>query len=49
MAPLPLYARAGSGTTLPPMSVITDPLFYLLAIPAITILGIGKGGFPASA
>ncbi len=27
------------------MSVITDPLFYLLAIPAITILGIGKGGF----
>ncbi len=27
------------------MSVITDPWFYLLAIPAITILGIGKGGF----
>jgi uncharacterized membrane protein YfcA len=27
------------------MSFITDPLFYLLAIPAITILGIGKGGF----
>ncbi len=27
------------------MSVITDPLFYLLAIPAITILGLGKGGF----
>jgi len=27
------------------MSVISDPLFYLLAIPAITILGIGKGGF----
>lgn len=27
------------------MSIITDPLFYLLAIPAITILGIGKGGF----
>src|SRR5262249_19754638 len=28
---------------LPP--VITDPLFYLLAIPAITALGLGKGGF----
>lgn len=27
------------------MSFITDPLFYLLAIPAVTILGIGKGGF----
>jgi len=25
--------------------VITDPLFYLLAIPAITALGLGKGGF----
>jgi uncharacterized membrane protein YfcA len=27
------------------MTTITDPLFYLLAIPAITILGLGKGGF----
>jgi uncharacterized membrane protein YfcA len=27
------------------MSIVTDPLFYLLAIPAITILGLGKGGF----
>jgi uncharacterized membrane protein YfcA len=27
------------------MSIVTDPLFYLLAIPAITLLGIGKGGF----
>jgi uncharacterized membrane protein YfcA len=25
--------------------VITDPLFYLLAIPAIVALGLGKGGF----
>jgi uncharacterized protein len=25
--------------------VITDPLFYLLAIPAVTALGLGKGGF----
>ena len=28
-----------------PASVITDPLFYLLAIPAVTVLGLGKGGF----
>jgi len=27
------------------MSIITDPLFYLLAIPAIVALGLGKGGF----
>ena len=27
------------------MTIITDPLFYLLAIPAITALGLGKGGF----
>ncbi len=26
-------------------AVITDPLFYLLAIPAVTLLGLGKGGF----
>jgi uncharacterized protein len=25
--------------------VITDPLFYLLAIPAVLLLGLGKGGF----
>jgi uncharacterized membrane protein YfcA len=25
--------------------VITDPFFYLLAIPAVTVLGLGKGGF----
>src|SRR5215469_9499075 len=25
--------------------VITDPFFYLLALPAITVLGLGKGGF----
>ena len=29
----------------PAISVITDPLFYLLAIPAVTLLGLGKGGF----
>ncbi len=26
-------------------AVITDPLFYLVAIPAVTLLGLGKGGF----
>jgi uncharacterized membrane protein YfcA len=26
-------------------SVITDPWFYLLAIPAVAVLGLGKGGF----
>jgi uncharacterized protein len=25
--------------------VITDPLFYLLAVPAVLLLGLGKGGF----
>jgi hypothetical protein len=25
--------------------VITDPLFFLIAIPAVTLLGLGKGGF----
>ena len=29
----------------PDMTIITDPLFYMLAIPAIVALGIGKGGF----
>jgi uncharacterized membrane protein YfcA len=27
------------------MTIITDPHFYLLAIPAVTLLGLGKGGF----
>ena len=27
------------------MTIITDPLFYLLAFPAIPLLGLGKGGF----
>ncbi len=27
------------------MTIITDPLFYLLAVPAILLLGLGKGGF----
>jgi uncharacterized membrane protein YfcA len=27
------------------MTIIADPLFYLLAFPAILLLGLGKGGF----
>jgi uncharacterized membrane protein YfcA len=27
------------------MGIVTDPLFYLLAIPAVLALGLGKGGF----
>ncbi len=27
------------------MTVITDPLFYLLAVPAVVALGLSKGGF----
>jgi uncharacterized membrane protein YfcA len=27
------------------MTIISDPLFYMLAIPAILALGLGKGGF----
>jgi uncharacterized protein len=27
------------------LPVISDPLFYLLAIPAVILLGLGKGGF----
>ncbi len=27
------------------LTVITDPLFYLVAIPAVTFLGLSKGGF----
>jgi uncharacterized protein len=30
---------------IPRFSVITDPLFYLLAIPAVILLGLAKGGF----
>ena len=27
------------------MTIITDPLFYLLAVPAVVALGLSKGGF----
>src|SRR5882724_5250697 len=29
------------------MPVVTDPFFYLVAIPAVLLLGIGKSGFGA--
>jgi hypothetical protein len=45
----PLFARvrfnAASATRRSCMTLITDPLFYLLAVPAIIALGLGKGGF----
>jgi uncharacterized protein len=28
-----------------PVTIITDPLFYLLALPAVVALGLSKGGF----
>jgi uncharacterized membrane protein YfcA len=27
------------------MTIITDPLFYLFAVPAVVFLGLAKGGF----
>mgnify|MGYP000103043499 CR=1 FL=1 len=27
------------------MDIVTDPLFYLLALPAVVVLGLSKGGF----
>ena len=29
----------------PPLTIITDPLFYALAVPAVIALGLSKGGF----
>jgi uncharacterized membrane protein YfcA len=38
--------RAGRPSpAIPRVALITDPLFYLLAIPAVIVLGLGKGGF----
>ena len=39
------YCRAAQSSFSPFPTVITDPLFYLLALPAVTALGLGKGGF----
>ena len=30
------------------LSIITDPLFYAVAIPAVLLVGIAKGGFPGA-
>ena len=30
------------------LAVITDPLFYVVAIPAVILVGIAKGGFPGA-
>jgi uncharacterized protein len=43
-----IYVTVGSFQPRNPSStaqVITDPLFYLLAIPAVTLIGLAKGGF----
>ena len=39
------YMRLPAPPPTSDMTIITDPLFYMLAIPAIVALGIGKGGF----
>jgi uncharacterized membrane protein YfcA len=39
-----LYVTCAPATNRGPF-VITDPLFYLLAIPAVTLVGLAKGGF----
>ena len=31
--------------TSPAMNIITEPLFYLFAVPAVIMLGLSKGGF----
>jgi uncharacterized protein len=38
-------ARDAPHTARVPMTLVSDPLFYLLAVPAILALGLGKGGF----
>src|SRR5215472_9020896 len=38
-----LFGRRAGGRMLAP--IITDPIFYALAIPAVIFLGLAKGGF----
>jgi uncharacterized membrane protein YfcA len=45
MAPAADLWHAPHAAPSPSGDVILDPLFYLLAIPAVTLLGLGKGGF----
>jgi uncharacterized membrane protein YfcA len=42
---VPRVGRAPQNLSRDTPAVITDPVFYLLAIPAVTVLGLGKGGF----
>jgi uncharacterized membrane protein YfcA len=37
--------RSEGGNESPPVTIITNPLFYLLAVPAVIALGLSKGGF----
>jgi uncharacterized membrane protein YfcA len=41
----PEAAGRGAGSPLSPHRVLTDPAFYALAVPAVIILGLAKGGF----
>lgn len=34
--------------SLVPLSIITDPFFYLVAVPAVLLMGVSKSGFGAS-
>jgi uncharacterized membrane protein YfcA len=37
--------REGGNESPAPVTIITDPLFYVLAVPAVVALGLSKGGF----
>lgn len=45
VAPALRRASIGLSPALPRTDVLTDPLFLLVAIPAVTFLGLAKGGF----
>jgi uncharacterized membrane protein YfcA len=38
-------AGTSPAMTILPVTIITDPFFYLLAVPAVVALGLSKGGF----
>ena len=40
-----LYDRGPRGKLARPCQMITDPVFYLFAVPAVLALGLSKGGF----
>jgi uncharacterized membrane protein YfcA len=44
-AQIPAGVAPGPGAFRNDIPLITDPLFYLIAIPAVTLLGLAKGGF----